>query len=80
MSALISYEQACANARRVLDQARADNARDYAEGRMEPERAAAYEQLLNRQRQSQQQPLVAAASLPPLTDQFRLVTSPLGPI
>jgi hypothetical protein len=44
-------EQAFAAARRLLDQFRAENAAAYAEGRMDPERAAAYERLLLRQRQ-----------------------------
>lgn len=45
--------QAYTAARAVLDQALADIAADYAAGRLSPERTAAYERLLMRQRHHQ---------------------------
>lgn len=42
---LITKEEACKNARAVLDRARLRMAADYAEGRMTPERATSYERL-----------------------------------
>jgi hypothetical protein len=49
----VTRAQACAAARTVLDQALADIAADYAAGRLGPERTAAYERLLMRQRHHQ---------------------------
>jgi hypothetical protein len=49
----VTRAQAYAAARAVLDQALADIAADYAAGRLSPERAAAYERLLMRQRSYQ---------------------------
>ncbi|MGI5443794.1 hypothetical protein ACQEV4_42580 [Streptomyces shenzhenensis] len=48
--------QAYASARAVRDQAVADIAADYTAGRLSPERAAAYERLLMRQRRPQLAP------------------------
>ncbi|MGW0933164.1 hypothetical protein [Streptomyces sp. NPDC002644] len=61
MSTHPAREQVFAEARRLLDQFRAENAAAFAEGRMDPERAAAYERLLLRQRQQQHGRLAAAA-------------------
>lgn len=46
MAALITKAQACANARRVLDEIRWEIAEDYAAGRLTGARLAAYERLL----------------------------------
>ena len=45
---VIPREQALVNARAALDRARAQNAADYAAGRMPAERRAVYERLLAR--------------------------------